>query len=172
MEVTIRKARSIDLKNLAVLKQQVWISTYATEGLIEDFSSYVLSEFSIENEKKSLTDKNKLILVATINNCVVGCAEILLSPECPIASVEPCIEISTLYILERFQGVGIGSQLLTESIKAIEQLNYNKVWLTVYFKNLEAIEFYTKQNFTHIGDIDFVLGKNSYKNFIMLKDIG
>ncbi len=52
MEVTIREVKPADLKNLAVLKQQVWISTYATEGIIEEYSSYVLSEFSIEKCEK------------------------------------------------------------------------------------------------------------------------
>lgn len=172
MEVTIRRVKSTDLKNLVVLNQQVWISTYATEGLIEEFSSYVLSEYSVENVRKSITDISKLILIATINDCVVGCSEILLSPKSPSSMVEPCPEISSLYVLERFQGNGIGKQLLTECLKEIGQLNYNKVWLTVYYKNQKAIEFYASQNFTHIGDTDFLLGTNKYKNYIMLKNIG
>lgn len=172
MEITIRRAELTDLENLSVLKQQVWISTYATEGLTEEFSRYVLSEYSLENERKSITDKNKQILVATINECMVGCSEVLLSPKKPTNLVEPCLEISTLYILERFQGIGVGKQLLTECIKNIEQMHFDKVWLTVYFKNEKAIEFYTSQNFNCIGDTDFPLGDNKYKNYIMLKNIG
>jgi ribosomal protein S18 acetylase RimI-like enzyme len=169
MEIVVRRAETSDLFNLAVLKQQVWISTYATEGLIDAFSSYVLSEYSVENVSQSITDKYKLILLATINECLIGCAEILLSPKSPIASEDPCLEISTLYILERFQGVGIGTKLLAECERAAKQLGFNKVWLTVYYKNIKAIDFYAGQNFTHIGDTDFVLRKDKHKNYIMLK---
>lgn len=171
MKVIIRKAKPTDLKNLAVLKQQVWISTYATEGLIEEFSDYVLSEYSLKNVRRAISDKQKLILIATIHEFVIGCAEILLTPQSPIESVEPCIEISTLYILERFQGMGIGKKLLVECINEIKQLEYNKAWLTVYHKNYKAIEFYTSQNFNNIGETDFILGKDKHKNLIYLKSI-
>jgi len=171
MELIIRKAELSDSNNLAVLKQQVWISTYATEGLIEEFSSYVLSEYSVENVRKSIADKNKLTLLAVNNECVIGCVEIFLFPQCPISSVPPCIEISSFYILERFQGAGIGKKLLAECLKEIKRLNHSKVWLTVYYKNQKAIEFYSRQNFTHIGETDFLLGKDKHKNYIMIRNV-
>jgi len=169
MEIVIRRAESSDLFNLAVLKQQVWISTYATEGLTDVFSGYVLSEYSIENVSKSITDKNRLILIAAINECVIGCAEILLSPQSPLASEALCLEISTLYVLERFQGFGIGKKLLAECENATKQRGYNNVWLTVFYNNIKAIDFYRRQNFIQIGATDFVLGKNKHKNYIMMK---
>ena len=172
MEISIKKAKPTDLNNLAVLKQQVWISTYATEGLVEEFSSYVLSEYSVEKVRKSLTDKNKRTFIATINEAIIGCAEVLLYPASPITSVEPCLEITTLYVLEKFQEVGIGKKLLEECLKEIKKMNYREAWLTVYHKNFRAIEFYTKQQFTHVGDTDFLLGKDKHKNYIMLKKIG
>jgi len=171
MEIVIREAKPTDLNNLAVLKQQVWISTYATEGLVDVYSSYVLSEFSVENIRTTLMDRNNLILIATINECVIGCAEILLSPDNNLASVGPCLEISTLYILERFQGIGIGKKLLEACLTEIKKLNYDKAWLTVYHKNSKAIEFYTRHKFTHIGDTYFLLGEDKHKNYIMLKHI-
>lgn len=171
MEIEIRKATPSDLNNLAVLKQQVWISTYAIDGLIEEFSSYVLAEYSVENVRKSITNKDKLTLIATCNGCLVGCVEILLSPKNPVKEVEPCIEISTFYILERFQGAGIGKKLLTECLKVIERLNHTKVWLSVYYKNQNAIDFYLRQGFNHIGEMDFILGEGKHKNYIMIRDI-
>ena len=171
MKIQIRKASLSDLYNLAVLKQQVWISTYATEGVTDEFSRYVLSEYSTESVRKSIADKKKLTLIAINGESVIGCVEIILTPISPINFMEPCIEIATFYILERFQGYGIGKKLLNECIKEIKQLNFNKVWLTVYFKNQKAIEFYSRQNFTHIGETDFLLGEDKHKNYIMIKNI-
>lgn len=171
MKITIREATQADLKSLAVLKQQVWISTYATQGITEEFSNYVLSEYSVENVSRTISDNRKLILLATHHECVIGCAEIILSPKSPVNSVEPCIEISTLYILERFQGVGVGKRLLAKCISEVRNLEYNKIWLTVYHKNYKAIDFYTKQNFTDIGETDFILGNEKHKNIILIKNI-
>jgi len=171
MEILVKKAGLNDLNNLAVLKQQVWISTYATEGIIEEFSKYVLSEYSVENIKKSITDKTKLTLIAVDNKSVIGCVEILLTPTKPINTIEPSIEISNFYILEKFQGGGIGKKLLTACLKEIKQLSFNKVWLTVYYKNQNAIEFYLKQHFSQIGETEFILENNKHKNYIMLRNI-
>lgn len=171
MEILIRKVKPTDLKNLIVLKQQVWISTYATEGIIEEYASYVLSKFSIESVGKSIIVKDKLTLIAKNENRIIGCAEILLKLVSPNLSIEPCPEITTLYVLERFQGLGVGKQLLTECIKFIRELNFEKTWLTVYVKNEKALRFYSKQNFIQIGEMDFQLGESKYKNHIMMKMI-
>lgn len=72
MEIIIRVAKKSDINSLAVLKQQVWISTYAIEGLTEQFSDYVLSEYSVKNIRKSIIDKNKLTFVATNNKLTVN----------------------------------------------------------------------------------------------------
>jgi ribosomal protein S18 acetylase RimI-like enzyme len=172
MGIEIREARLSDLNNLAILKQQVWISTYATDGLIDVYSKYVLSEYSVENVQRAIEDKSKLTLLAVKNNCILGCVEILLTPQCPITRVDPCIEISTFYILEKFQRIGIGKRLLGECIDKIKRMNHNKVWLTVYYKNQNAIDFYLKQNFKQIGETDFILGKDKHKNYIMIRNIG
>ncbi|MCL3782657.1 GNAT family N-acetyltransferase [Prolixibacteraceae bacterium JC049] len=171
MNIIIREANINDLNNLTVLKQQVWISTYATEGLIDEFSSYVLSEYSLDNVKKSIQNKDITTLVALCDDCLIGCVEILKTPQKPIKSAYPSIEISTFYILEKFQGQGIGKQLLSECFNQIKQLGYQQVWLTVYYKNQNAIDFYAKQYFKHIGETNFILGEEKHKNYIMLKDI-
>jgi len=171
MEIKIRKALLSDLYNLAVLKQQVWISTYATDGLNDEFSRYVLSEYSVESVKKSIESTHSLTLVAIYNDNLVGCVEILLSPKSPTDNVEPCIEITTLYILEKFQSRGIGKKLLDESMKVIKGLNHQKIWLSVYYGNEKAIDFYKRQNFSHIGEIDFQLGEEKYKNYLMIRTI-
>ncbi len=171
MKIAIRKAKLSDVNNLAVLKQQVWISTYATEGLVDEFSNYVLSEYSASNVKMAIENTNSITLVAISNNGLVGCVEILLLPQSPIKQVEPCIEITTLYVLEKFQNKGIGKKLLNKAMKTIVNLKQNKMWLSVFYKNEKAIGFYQKQNFTQIGEKDFQLGKEKYKNYIMLRNI-
>ena len=171
MEIIIRKAKHSDTENLAVLKQQVWISTYATEGLTEVFSGYVLNEYSPDKIRISIGDPDKMILLATISDCLVACAEIGLIPQSPGVSVPPCPEISTLYVLGRFQGMGIGKMLLNEAMSIIKHLGFGQCWLTVYYKNSRAIDFYNSQDFVKIGETDFLLGVEKYKNEILLKDI-
>lgn len=170
-KVKIRLAVSSDVKKLSVLKQQVWISTYAIEGITDEFSEYVLSEFSLDRVGNLISDKNRIILLASMDHFVVGCAEILLSSDCPVTLKGPSLEILTLYVLENFHGFGIGKKLLDKCLEEIKLLNFHNVWLTVYHKNDNAFGFYSNQNFNHIGNTYFELGADKHKNYVMEREI-
>jgi len=171
IDLDIRKAYLTDKESVAVLKQQVWISTYATEGISEEFANYVLSEFSVENISKTLSDKDKQVLVATFEGNIIGCIEISFNPEIPHQSVQGYPEIAVLYVFERFCGKGIGLRLLEESFKMIGNMGLTKTWLTVYHENHRAIDFYIKHHFTQIGEMDFILNGKRHKNLIILREI-
>ncbi len=171
MELIIRKALQSDASRLAVLKQQVWISTYATGGISDVFAKYVQSEYSLAKVSEALADNEILILLACDNGCLVGCAELRLVLERPADSVAAGYEITTLYILENFQGQGIGKQLLSECIRQVKMLGGSNVWLTVYYNNPKAIEFYRRQRFSYVGDADFILKGERHKNYIMQKEM-
>lgn len=169
-DIVIRNAESKDNANITILKQQVWISTYATEGIREEFSEYVLKKFTIENTAKLISDPNQLCLLAEIQNHLIGIVDIDFKPANPIIEVDGLPEVTTLYILDRFQKSGIGQKLLKESILKIKESGYNSLWLTVYHLNSNALKFYDKNGFKVIGDTYFEMSGNKYLNKILLKE--
>ncbi len=169
-KLIIRPAEPGDIPNLTVLKQQVWIATYATEGIRKEFSRYVLDEFTEENTGRQIGDKLKLILLAEINDHLLGCIELNYSEVCPVEAVSGP-EIAVLYVLEKFCGKGIGKALLDRVVIELKNAGYTNVWLTVYFKNENAIGFYKRMNFTEIGKTWFNLGENQYENKVMMLEI-
>jgi ribosomal protein S18 acetylase RimI-like enzyme len=171
MKLKIRKATIQDVHNLTILKQQVWISTYATEGIIDDFSKYVHTNYSLEKTQLAINDTSKICLIAETDNALIACVEIKLNPKCPIQKYNNSPEINEFYILERFQGKGIGKQILDVCFKTIKSLSYNSVWLTVYHKNKKAIDFYKKHSFINIGETNFILNQEKHKNYILFKHI-
>jgi len=154
-----------------VLKQQVWITTYAVEGIRTEFSNYVLDAFRVENILRTLEDKSRIIIIAEIDNHLVGCVEIALNEKCPVELESDFPEIAVLYVLERFKGRGIGKMLLEESFEHMQSLNYKAAWLTVYHKNLSALEFYQKNQFKTIGSTNFVMDGNKYENKVLLRTL-
>lgn len=168
--ISIRKSDLGDVSNLTVLKQQVWIATYAVEGIRTEFSDYVLSEFTTENIRKSIQDSNKLIYIAEIDKHIIGCVEIDFNAKCPVET-KTGPEIAVLYILERFIGMGIGKILLDKSILFCKEMDFKTVWLTVYYKNERAINFYVKNRFKEAGNTYFEMGGNRYENKVMVRKI-
>jgi diamine N-acetyltransferase len=169
--LVIRRAEINDLENITVLKQQVWIATYAVEGLRKEFSNYVLSEFTLDKVRETILDKNKLLLVAQIDNHIIGCVEIDFESQCPIPLEKKQPEIAVLYILERYTGIGIGAELLIETLSELKKMNFKAAWLTAYHKNERAIRFYKKNDFKIIGVAYFEMDGNSYENKVMMVEI-
>lgn len=167
---TIRKANLSDALNLTVLKQQVWISTYAVDGIREEFSKYVSETFTPDSTTRIIENPNNIVLVAEKDNHLIGCTEINLLSLCPEQTYKNSPEVTVLYVLERFQGIGLGKELLNKCIDELGSLGYKSVWLTVYHQNLKAIKFYERNRFVNVGRTDFEMGGNKYPNEIMFYD--
>lgn len=165
--IIFRSATIDDTENLVILKQQVWVSTYAIEGIRKEFSDYLLDTFTLENEKAIMENQQKFTLIAESKGHLIGCAEVDLNPSESIHQVENIPEISVLYVLERFCGRGIGKLLLNETLSALKDLKHKRVWLSVYHKNQRAINFYNQNGFKDIGKMYFRMSGNRYENRIM-----
>lgn len=166
--INIRVAELSDMANLVVLKQQVWVATYAEEGIRSEFSDYLLTTFTLENEKALLENPLKKTLVAEQNGHLIGCAVIDFDEECPIPATGHNPEIPVLYVLERFTGMGFGKLLLDKALQEIKKTGFDAAWLTVYHKNKRAIKFYKKHGFTDIGQAFFEMQGNQYENRVLI----
>lgn len=171
MNTIIRKAELKDAENLTVLKQQVWIATYAVEGIRTEFSSYVLSAFTTENIKKTMLDSDYVTLVAEIDNHIIGCVEVKLHPEVVIIAVKDLPEITVLYVLERFCGLGIGQKLMNAAFDVVKEKGFTSTWLSVLYSNERALNFYRKNYFEDVDKIYFEMGGNRYENRVMLRNL-
>ncbi|NTW23839.1 MAG: GNAT family N-acetyltransferase [Lentimicrobium sp.] len=166
--INIRVAELSDMSNLVVLKQQVWVATYAEEGIRAEFSDYLLATFTLENEKALLENTQKKTLVAEHNGHLIGCAVIAFDEVCPLPANGHNPEIAVLYVLERFTGMGLGKILLDKALQEIKESGFDAAWLTVYHKNERAIDFYKKYGFTDIGIAFFEMQGNQYENRVLI----
>ena len=54
-------------------------------------------------------------------------------------------------LIKEYRGRGLGTQLLTKSLEHSKKIGLEKVELTVYTENIEAIKLYKKMGFAEIG---------------------
>ncbi|PLX13787.1 MAG: hypothetical protein C0597_11140 [Marinilabiliales bacterium] len=170
MNIKIRKATKSDVRNLSVLKKQVFISTYALDGINGEFSNHITKTFSEDEILKSIEEPDKITLLAEKDGFLLGCAEIVLNSTCKeTGNKSP--KLYVLYVFEHAKGKGIGYQLITESEKLVKELGYAGLWLTVYHENRAAINFYLRQLYKDIGAFQFEMEGNFYENRILYKDL-
>lgn len=167
--VTLRPARLDDAQNLAALSIQVWLHTYATEGLRDTLSGFIFATFRPDIFRGWLADPDRAFLVAEVDHHLVGYAELAFdSRRTEVPGV--ATELATLYVQEHFGGKGIGSWLLEASAEAARaHCGDPAFWLSVYHRNEPALAFYRKHGFSERGDFDFELGDERHRNLILAR---
>jgi diamine N-acetyltransferase len=163
----IRAGLPSDASRLAVLASQVWLHTYATDGITNEIAQYVLSELTVERFAASLGESEARFLVAEYDECLVGFAAVKFGALCP-TGVRAAVELQTLYVQEHFIGHGIGRSLLLAAEARAREQSGSPLWLTVNAKNARAITFYAHQGYAKVGTTYFILGQSRHENHVLV----
>ncbi|MDM8159479.1 hypothetical protein QUH73_06625 [Labilibaculum sp. K2S] len=103
----IRKAETSDALCIAMFKIQVWLDTYATEGLNDEYAEYLASEITKEKTEAILRNPNKKIFLVEKDMCLIACSQLDYDTSCPVKDItDP--ELSVLYVSRHFHRQGIG----------------------------------------------------------------
>jgi ribosomal protein S18 acetylase RimI-like enzyme len=170
-DIVYRNAVPDDCLKLSILYKQVYIQTYGTEGVSDEFAHFISQQFAVERLEQTIKALPGNIIVALYKNNLVGVVEIELEKKCPVGTII-APELNKLYILEWFCGIGIGNSLLQEAEKFVLSKGINEMWLWVLETNARAISFYERQGYNTIGNASFQMEVNKYENKVMLKKLG
>jgi len=151
----IRKADEHDAINVAAVGICVWVDTYATEGVFDRISQFVLTEFVEEKVRNAIRDKH---VVGYFHEQGGLLGYIVLGPE-----ADDKVEIENLYILPKFQGQGLGRGL----IQYVRDFTVKPLWLSVWDLNAKAIGFYRKLGFEETGELIFDLYGEKIRNIVL-----
>ncbi len=157
----IREAKETDCLNLAALSIQVWLHTYATDGMRTEISKYVLSTFTEQYFINLLKEPYYRVLVFIEKNHLLGF--IVVNLDSFFEHEANGYEVDILYVQEHFHGKGIGQRLL----KKIEVRFGANFWLSTWIHNEKAIGFYKSLGFKDIGQIHFKLGNELHENRVL-----
>ena len=153
----IREAVEEDCINLAVLSLQVWLDTYAIEGIRIEYSKYVISNFTEACFLNILNNSNNRLLVCESNKILQ--AFVLINFDSKFEGDENGFEIEKLYVDKRFKTQGIGRKLLSE----VESKYGPKFWLYTWVEN-KSNDFYKHLGFKNIGKINFNFNNKTIEN--------
>lgn len=166
-QISVRSAVEADAHTLAALAIQVWLGTYATEGVNDLLARYVLETFTPPKFAGWVKDADACLLVAEVDEHVVGYALLRFGAVQPLVP-EAGTELCTLYVQEPFTGAGVGSALLSKAASSVrERTGTDALWLSVNVKNRRARGFYEKRGFVEKGRTHFVLGEGRHENLVL-----
>jgi len=77
------------------------------------------------------------------------------------------LEVKRIYLLNRFQGSGLGGRLMTTAIEQARARRLPRLLLGVYSENTAAIGFYRRLGFETIGHRSFTVGATVCDDLVM-----
>jgi ribosomal protein S18 acetylase RimI-like enzyme len=170
-DFNLRPATPADVLTIAVLGMQVFMDTYATEGVRDAIAREALESFAPEAIAAIIERPDTLFLLAEANQHLVGFAQIRLQTDHPLIGDTQAAELSRLYVQERFTGRGLGWQLLQRGETEASARGASKLWATVWVGNSRALLFYPRQGYENAGSPVHRLQAETHQNVLFCKPL-
>jgi GNAT superfamily N-acetyltransferase len=167
--ITFRVATADDALCLGMLGTQVFLDTYATEGIRPALAREVLHHFSTDATALLLADPAVTVVVAERDSHLVGFASIICPAQKPGIPAASGAELRRLYVQARFAGQGLGGRLLDQAEIVARDRGAPTLWLTTWVGNERALRFYPRQGYADAGETVYEFEGESYANRVFAK---
>lgn len=169
--IVYRAATHEDALCIGVLATQVFLDTYAPQGVRPDLAREALACYSPELMAAHLADPGVHFMLAESKDHLVGFLELALNRPCPVLS-EATAEIARLYVQRNFHRHGIGQALSAHAERIAHAHGHSALWLTAWSGNAPALAFYPRLGYADIGRTHYVIEGQSYENRVFIKPTG
>jgi len=170
-EISLRAATETDALCLGVLATQVFLDTYAFNGITQAVANEVREAFSTESLSNLLARESTFITVAVHGEALVGFAQTTIGTRQCLAPAGAQAELDRLYVKEPFTNHGIGSLLLRNHESLAAAHGTSVLWLSPWVGNHRALRFYAKHNYEDFGLVFFHMGQHKIENRVYAKHL-
>ena len=171
-DIMIRPATAEDALCIGVLGMQVFLDTYATEGIRNAIANEALQAFSPQAITRLLAEPGIALLVAECNHHLVGFAQVKLNTGHAMIEAADVAELQRLYIQERFTGLGMGYRLLQAAEQRAALEGASLLWATVWDGNERALAFYPRRGYALLGAPSYTFQGETHGNRLFGKTLG
>jgi diamine N-acetyltransferase len=168
---TIRPATAGDALCLGVLAMQVFLDTYATEGIRPAIAREVLGSYAPAVYTQLLQAPAVFILVAERQGHLLGFAQVAMGSSHPLVAPDAPAELDRLYVQERFTGAGLGRALLHAAEQEAERRGARRMWLTPWVHNARARHFYAREGYADLGATWFEFEAERHENRVLMRPL-
>ena len=171
-EITFRAASVADALCIGVLAAQVFLDTYALDGIRPTLAREVLVKLREDTTGALLSRPEKRFIVAEGAGHLVGFAELTLGADHPLLPTDRGAELCRLYVQERFTGTGVGSALLARAEALAAAEGATALWLTAWAGNQRARAFYPRRGYRDVGTAMYRFQGEEHENRVFTRAVG
>jgi len=170
-DIVVREACGADALCLHALATQVFLDTYATEGIREAIAREAQQELSVLAFRRQLEAPPVRVLLAEHKGFLVAFASVTLGATHALVAKGPAAELSRLYVQPPFIRRGIGALLLRRVETLARTAGASTLWLTAWVGNARALAFYASQGYEERGSTDHEFENERFENRLFTRDL-
>jgi ribosomal protein S18 acetylase RimI-like enzyme len=171
MTITIKMCTFEDLGLLQEISVETFNDTFQNQNSPEVINAYLNRAFNLKQLGKELINNCSEFYFIYMNKEVAGYLKVNYNEAQSEKMGYDSLEIERIYIRRKFHKQGLGQYLMNKAIDVAREQNKKKIWLGVWEKNENAINFYKKMNFVQTGVHSFYMGDEEQIDFIMTKTL-
>ena len=154
---------------LHALATQVFLDTYATDGIREAIAREAQQELSVAAFLEQLSAPSVRVLLAERKGHLVAFASVSLGTTHALVATSPAAEMSRLYVQSPFLRQGVGSLLLRHAEAFARAAGASTLWLTAWVGNTRALAFYASRGYEELGSTDHEFEDERFENRLFVK---
>jgi ribosomal protein S18 acetylase RimI-like enzyme len=171
MNLTLRPATQEDATLVADISRQTFYDTFAADNTPENMAKFLNEQFTRGKLMLEVGSPENTFLLVYADSEIAGYLKLREGRKLPSFQNTSFIEIARLYVLKDFIGKGVGRRLMQAAIDIAKEKEKETVWLGVWEHNHRAIAFYTAWGFEKFDEVDFLLGDDLQRDWLMKRDV-
>ncbi|MEF3306863.1 GNAT family N-acetyltransferase [Paenibacillus sp. GYB003] len=171
MTVKIQKCSREDLRILQEISIETFNDTFKDQNSPETMKAYLERAFNSKQLEKELSNLFSEFFFIYFNEELAGYLKVNSNEAQSENMGDASLEIERIYIRNKFQRKGLGAYLLNKAMEIAKSQNKTMIWLGVWEKNENAIDFYKKMGFVQTGAHSFYMGDEEQIDYILTKTL-
>jgi diamine N-acetyltransferase len=163
---SVRSWKLSDLPSIRSLLWRSWLATYS--GFIPkiDLRTYLDTQYTLTTLETLFENSLVSGFVATEQETLCGYARTLINRD------EKRFYLSSLYLLPKYEGQGLGRLLLQTALTEAACQGFDALWLGVMVHNVRALAWYRKLGFEFSDVRPFTMGATTVNYLLGCLKIG
>ena len=168
-DISFRQATPSDAVCIAVLATQVFLDTYAIEGIRLQLANEALENYSPGALSALLAKPGVSFIIAERTSHLIAFAQLTDDSTHHLLGSGLFTELNRLYVQRPFTRRGIGKSLIQRAEARASAQGATALWLTAWADNHRALAFYASQGYKDLGATPFSYQGDDYENRVLAK---
>ena len=167
----IRKVEIADVEVLAKLAKQTFRETFAHDNTEEQLQEYFEETYNLRVLSTELENPESETYFIMHEEEIAGFLKVNWGNAQTERELENAFEIQRLYVLQTYQGFGLGKQLFEFALEHAEKNGFSWAWLGVWEHNTKAQVFYYRYGFEKFSQHRFMVGQKVDTDWLLKKKL-